>query len=157
MVSCVTNRIQNITFRFSRISKDHSSRFYPPRLLTPGISVFSSGEYFCRIGSEQAEERMERGGERVGWRESNTAEAAVCVIIRRESELRGLEGGNNRNALAGIPIFRLWLREMGQLINYAAQLFPAAPVSRGRLGEREKTFVSSRAYHPIRNTVGPRE
>ena len=33
--------------------------------------------------------------------ESNqTAEAAECVIIRRESELRGPEDGNNRNALA---------------------------------------------------------
>lgn len=32
---------------------------------------------------------------------NQTAEAAECVIIRRESELRGLEGGNNRNALAG--------------------------------------------------------
>lgn len=112
-------------------------KYQVPREIVPLDSILCTRLYvfsFDQAGTGRGKERIER--ERV------VGEAAVCVIIRRESEVRGPVGGNNRNALAGIPIFRLRLREMGQLINYAAQLFP---VSRGvRKGERERCKRSSR-------------
>lgn len=112
-------------------------KYQVPREIVPLDSILYTRLYvfsFDQAGTGRGKERIER--ERV------VGEAAVCVIIRRESEVRGPVGGNNRNALAGIPIFRLRLREMGQLINYAAQLFP---VSRGvRKGERERCKRSSR-------------
>ena len=127
-------------------------KYQVPREIVPLDSILYTRLYvfsFDQAGTGRGKERIER--ERV------VGEAAVCVIIRRESEVRGPVGGNNRNALAGIPIFRLRLREMGQLINYAAQLFPVSRGVRKERGrEREaQTFLSS--HNPIRNHSVDRE
>lgn len=77
--------------------------------------------------------------------ESNqTAEAAECVIIRRESELRGSEDGNNRNALAGYSDLSAVTSGNGSVDKLRGSTIPSPPRHadfKGRprpVGEKEK-------------------